>query len=119
MNYVYTCQDASKFAEALNEGYKKVGEEIHDMGYTKLFDLGDAAHIIPKVLGGSTTTYKCDGHWIDNGDVGLRTLLVGGHPIDGASAGLGRFDSFGDVSYSQKYVGFRLVSTSVSFPESE
>ena len=119
MNYVYTCQDASKFAEALNEGYKKVGEEVRDTGYTKLFDLGDAAHIIPKVLGGSTTTYKCDDHQIDNGNVGLRTLLVGGHPIDGASAGLGCFNSFGDVLYSQKYVGFRLVSTSVSFPESK
>ena len=62
MNYVYTCQDPTKYADSLNDGYEKVGEEIHQDGYNKLFDLGDAAHIIPNVMGGSDTKFKCDYH---------------------------------------------------------
>lgn len=62
MNYVYTCQDASKYADTLNDSYVKVGEEIHQNGYIKSFDLGDAAHIIPHVMGGYTTQYICDYH---------------------------------------------------------
>ena len=62
MNYVYTCQDASKYADTLNDSYVKVGEEIHQDGYTKSFDLGDAAYIIPHVMGGNTTKYICDYH---------------------------------------------------------
>ena len=62
MNYVYTCQDASKYADTLNDSYVKVGEEIYQDGYTKSFDLGDAAHIIPHVMGGNTTKYICDYH---------------------------------------------------------
>ena len=62
MNYVYTCQDASKYADTLNDSYVKVGEEIHQDGYTKSFDLGDAAYIIPHVMGGDTTKYICDYH---------------------------------------------------------
>ena len=62
MNYVYTCQDASKYADTLNDSYVKVGEEIYNDGYTKSFDLGDAAHIIPHVIGDNPTTYICDYH---------------------------------------------------------
>lgn len=60
MNYVYTCQDASKYADTLNDSYVKVGEEVPQSGYIKSFDLGDAAHIIPHVMGGNATQYICD-----------------------------------------------------------
>ena len=115
MNYVYTCQDASKYADTLNDSYVKVGEEIHQEGYTKSFDLGDAAHIIPHVMGGGTTTYICDYHWVGSKDKILRTLLVSGCADAGASAGLGCFDSLGGVSSVWATFGFRSVSTSVSF----
>lgn len=119
MNYVYTCQDANKFADALNDSYEKVGEEVHQDGYTKLFDLGDAAHIIPKVMGGNTTTYKCDYHWTGSKNATLRTLIVGGNASDGTNAGLGAFYSYYGVSYSWAAVGFRSVSSFLSFSESE
>ena len=115
MNYVYTCQDASKYADTLNDSYVKVGEEIHQDGYTKSFDLGDAAHIIPHVMGGDTTKYICDYHWTGSKDKTLRTLLVGGRANDGANAGLGRFDSSGGVSGAWTDIGFRSVSGFVSF----
>jgi hypothetical protein len=115
MNYVYTCQDASKYADTLNDSYVKVGEEIHQDGYTKSFDLGDAAHIIPHVMGGDTTKYICDYHWTGGKDRTLRTLLVGGSAANGAYAGLGRFHSVGGVSSAWANVGFRSVSGFVSF----
>jgi len=115
MNYVYTCQDASKYADALNDSYVKVGEEIHQDGYTKSFDLGDAAHIIPHVMGGNTTQYICDYHWTGSKDKTLRTLIVGGNAHDGAPAGLGNFNSYGGVSLAWAYLGFRSVSSFLSF----
>ena len=115
MNYVYTCQDASKYADTLNDSYVKVGEEIHQDGYTMSFDLGDAAHIIPHVMGGNTTQYICDYHWAGSKDKTLRTLFVGGGANDGATAGLGGFDSSYDVSNAWASFGFRSVSGFVSF----
>ena len=119
MNYVYTCQDPDKFGETLTEDWEKIGEEIHQDGYTKLFDLGDAAHIIPKVMGGNTTTYKCDYHWTGAKNNTLRALVVGGSADNGAYAGLGGFNSAGAVSYSWATVGFRSVSRFLSFSAQE
>lgn len=120
MNYVYTCQDPDKYADNLNgDGYEKVGEEIHQDGYTKVFDLGDAAHIIPNVIGGNATTYKCDYHQVDSKNTILRVLIVGGGAQYGTGAGLGRFSSGREVSYSCTYVGFRSVSRFMSFSSQE
>ena len=115
MNYVYTCQDASKYADTLNDSYVKVGEEIHQDGYTKSFDLGDAAHIIPHVMGGNTTKYICDYHQTGSKDKALRTLLVGGSTNNSAGAGLGGFYSSAVVSFSWSSIGFRSVSSFGSF----
>lgn len=115
MNYVYTCQDASKYADTLNDSYVKVGEEIHQDGYTKSFDLGDAAHIIPHVMGGDTTKYICDYHWTGDKNKTLRTLLVGGDDSNGALAGLGYFHTYDSVSRAWENVGFRSVSGFMSF----
>lgn len=119
MNYVYTCKDPDKFGETLTEDWEKIGEEIHQDGYTKLFDLGDAAHIIPKVMGGNTTTYKCDYHWTGAKNATLRALLVGGCADTGSDAGLGYFGSYHAVSRSWTIVGFRSVSRFVSFSSQE
>lgn len=115
MNYVYTCQDASKYADTLNDSYVKVGEEIQQRGYTKSFDLGDAAHIIPHVMGGNTTQYICDYHWPEDRYKNLLTLTVGGSASDGSYAGLGCFNSDGNVSKVWLNVGFRSVSGFLSF----
>ena len=115
MNYVYTCQDASKYADTLNDSYVKVGEEIHQDGYTKSFNLGDAAHIIPHVMGGDTTKYICDYHWTGGKDKTLRTLFVGGRADYGADAGLGGFGSVSGVSSAWTTIGFRSVSGFMSF----
>lgn len=57
---IYTCQDYSKYAEVIGDGYNKVGEFQKINGFIKLFDLGNSANIFPKIGGGSATQYKCD-----------------------------------------------------------
>lgn len=116
---VYTTTDPNNYGdnESAKNAMEIAGHEIHQDGYTKEFDLGDAAHIIPESVGGDTTKYKCDYHWTGSKDTSLRTLIVGGRAANGAGAGLGGFGSNCGVSYSAADVGFRSVSTFVSFSE--
>ena len=110
MKYVYTCQDASKYADTLNDSYVKVGEEIHQDGYIMSFDLGDAAHIIPHVMGGAATKYICDYHWAGSRNNHLNTLIVCGNANNGAYSGLGYFHSDLDIYSYQASISFRSVS---------
>lgn len=114
MSYVYTCQDASKYADILNDSYVKVGEEIYKDGYTKSFDLGDTAHIIPHVMGGDTTKYICDYQQVYNKDKNLRTFIVGGSARSGQLGGLGYIDSSNNVYVLWQPFGFRSVSNFLS-----
>lgn len=115
MDYVYTCQDASKYADTLNDSYVKVGEELHQDGYIRSFDLGDAAHIIPNLMGGDSTKYTCDYHQTGSKGKDLRMLIVGGDADDGADGGLSGFYSYNNVSDAWGAFGFRSVSSFMSF----
>lgn len=110
MSYVYTCQDASKYADTLNDFYVNVGEEIYNNVYTKSFDLGDAAHIIPHVMGGNPTTYICDYHQTHSINQNLRMFLVGGSARSNYIVGLGYVDSSNSVDIKWQTFGFRSVS---------
>ena len=88
-----------------------MGETGDQNGYTKLFDLGDAAHIIPKVMGGGSTTYKCDYNWVDYNHI--HVPLVGGYARHSMDAGLGNFGLSSGNNLTG--VGFRSVSRFVSF----
>lgn len=116
---VYTTTDPNNYGD--NESTKNVmkiaGHQICRDGYIKEFDLGEAAHIIPESIGGDTTKYKCDGNDIGVKNTILRTLSVGGSPINNSSAGLGAFNSGGGVHNSYLWIGFRSVSAFLSFSE--
>ena len=116
---VYTTTDPNNYGdnEAAKNSMEIAGHEIHQDGYIKEFDLGDAAHIIPESVGGDTTKYKCDYHWTGSKNTSLKTLLVGGNAYDGARAGLGGFLSNNGVSLSYTHIGFRSVSAFLSFSE--
>lgn len=119
MNYVYTCQDASMYADTLSNSYVKVGEAIRRSGWTKSFDLGDAAHIIPHVMGGNSTKYICDYYYAANIGKSLHPLRVGGLANgagSGTAAGIGAFSSNFSSDFNSTYSGFRTVSGFVSFP---
>lgn len=115
--YVYTCQDASKYTDAFTDSYVKVGEEICDDGYIKSFDLGDAAHIIPHVMGGDATKYICSFHLTGSKGKILRIPSVGSSFIDDSTGmGLGAFSSQYRSSAPSAYLGFRTVSSPLSSP---
>lgn len=115
MDYVYTCNDPSKFGDTLTEDYVKTAESIHQDGYVKAFDLGETANIIASQVGGSATTYMCDSHWTGDKNATLRTVRVGGRADDSTRAGLGYLSSGSPVSYPYAAViGFRSASTFVS-----
>lgn len=115
--YIYTCQDASKYADTLNDSYVKVGETPDTSNYISSFDLGDAAHIIPHALRGDSTQYICDYYTSGYNTKTLGTIFVGGSINDTYQAGLGYFNVFSNVSYSNwTNCGFRTVSDFVLFP---
>lgn len=118
INYVYTCQDASMYADIPNDSYVRVGKVTSRNGrfgqYIKSFDLGDAAHIFPRVVGGDSTKYICDFCYTYTTEKGLYSLLIGG--VDGGAAGIGAFDSSRPSDFKSRSSGFRTVSGFVSFP---
>ena len=116
---VYTTTDPNNYSdnESAKNAMEIAGHEIHQDGYTKEFDLGEAAHIIPESVGGDTTKYKCDYHKAGSKNDYIRTLIVGGSASDDADAGLGDFHSLRDMMFENATAGFRSVSSSVSFPE--
>ncbi len=110
MNYIYTCDDPDKFSDSITSDYVKSGENIHQDGYIKNFDLGDSGNIFPIKVGGNTTNYICDYQWTGSKDSVKRTLLVGGRAFNGSFAGLGFFHSNAGVSGAWTTVGFQSVS---------
>ena len=114
---VYTTTDPNNYGddESAKNAMKIAGHQIYENGYTKEFDLGESAHIIPESVGGDTTKYKCDYHWASPKNTSLRILIVGGFASSGSYAGLGTFSSVLDVQRSDGYIGFRSVSAFMSF----
>lgn len=75
-------------------------------GSIKSLQLGEYADMVPKTVGGNTTTYMCDYYWQNSN---LNTLLVGGSVADGSNAGLASFDGVSSVGYAYAHVGARGV----------
>lgn len=111
-NNVYTTTDPAKFGDT--EDYKNqmtiAGRQLFERGYTKAFDLGDKANIIPTTIGGSGTTFMCDYSQIGSKNASLKTLFVGGDVRDNASAGIGSFNSYNVIDISSGLVGFRTLT---------
>lgn len=105
---VYTTTDSSKFGDDTSV-MNVAGIEVVADGYTKEFDLGETGEIIPQLVGGSESTYKCDYHWCSASSTDTRTLLVGGDANHDGKTGLGGFRSYNTVGAAIPYVGFRSV----------
>lgn len=104
---VYTTTDSSKFGDDISF-MNVAGLEVTTNGYTKEFDLRETGEIIPQLVGGSESTYKCDHHWSNEGTHN-RTLVVGGIACFDEQCGLGFFDSNEPVDSVDSSVGFRSV----------
>ena len=109
---VYTTSDSSKFGDDTSI-MNVAGIEVAKDGYTKEFDLRETGEIIPQLIGGSESTYKCDYHWCNAQNTDNRALLVGGTAATGGAAGLGYFASPDGVGTAGPHVGFRSVVLAV------
>lgn len=105
---VYTTTDSSKF-NAGSSVMNVAGIEVAANGYIKEFDLGETGEIIPQLIGGSGSTYKCDYHYCDSSSTNNRTLFVGGSMLGGNLCGLGFFSSDYTVGEARPDAGFRSV----------
>ena len=100
MNIVYVSDNPDDFNDSDISKYYIAGYEVHSDGYTKEWALGDKAEIIPRIMGGSESLYKCDYHWVGEKNPILRTLFLGGDAGIGSLAGLGLFRSDYYVDFS-------------------
>ena len=100
MNIVYVSDNPDDFNDSDISKYYIAGYKVHSNGYTKEWALGDKAEIIPRIMGGSESLYKCDYHWVGEKNSTLRTLILGGRAATGSKAGLGGFLSNLSVGYS-------------------
>lgn len=107
---VYVCSDPDKFNDTNYDGYAFVGNEARKEGYTKDIIFGEGGEIIPKEVGGGSTTYFCDYHYtnIPSSGVALRGLLFGGYAGNGAYCGFACADSYSAPSIAGANVGSRL-----------
>ena len=84
---------------------KIVGMEISKGGYIKEWDLGNTAEIIPRLVGGSATQYKCDLH---STNPGASRILTFGNTVNVHSYnGLGHYSSIYDKETPSTTFGYR------------
>lgn len=105
---VYTTSDSSKFGDDTSV-MNVAGVEVAKNEFTKEFDLRETGEIIPQLVGGSESKYKCDYHLCNSWSTDKRTLMVGGDAYNGGQAGLGSFASNAGVGAAGSSVGFRSV----------
>lgn len=105
---VYTTADVLKYGDDYSL-FDIAGVEIAQDGWTKTFNLGSKAEIIPSSIAGSESTYKCDYHWCNSNSVDWRVLLVGGSASYSGPAGLGSFNSYAGVGLADSTAGFRSL----------
>ena len=108
---VYCCTENNFYSDSKDDlkNYRYKGEQIRKDGYIKDILFGEEGDIIPRVVGGSTTTYLCDYAYGSANNINVFTLIVGGHASHGLSAGLTRFNSSNLASFPDVTCGVRSI----------
>ena len=109
LSKVFVCEDSSKLNDTNYNGYKHVGNEARTNGFVKEIIFGEEGEIMPSLVGGGSTQFFCDYHYINIPTTeALRGVLFGGHAASGASCGLASARSDAAPSGSAEYLGSRL-----------
>lgn len=109
LSKVFVCSDPSKFSDTSYDGYSHVGNEARAEGYVKEVIFGEGGEIMPKAVGGGSTTYFCDYHYTNIPTTEtLRGVLFGGPAHYGANAGFAFARSIYAPSHPIAHVGSRL-----------
>ena len=110
LSKAFICHDPANFQDSNYANYSHVGNINRIGGYIKEVLFGVGGEILPKLVGGGSTTYFCDNHWtnIQTSGETLRGLVFGGSAKDGAYAGLACAPSSYFPSLSHTDFGSRL-----------
>jgi hypothetical protein len=104
----YISETPANYSDSIYEGYTNVGTIASTEGYVKRILDNTKACLLPKEVGGSSSSYWCDYYWGNASPDGLRGLLVGGAATDGVYAGLACSLSNFAPSAANAFVGSRL-----------
>lgn len=109
LSKVFVCHDPANFSDTGYDGYSLVGNECREQGWVKELIFGEGGEIMPKEVGGSSSTYICDYHYtnIPTAET-LRGLLFGGSASCGANAGFASAYSTYAPSGANTHFGSRL-----------
>lgn len=108
----YIITDPEKYTDDLEEAKTNAVRSLqqpHGEGYIKEWHIGVNADMIPKAVGGTSSTYMCDYYWVNYDDT-PETLIVSGRLNSGSAAGLGYFHSNTPVGHVSPNVGFRTIT---------
>lgn len=106
---VYVCQDPSKFNDSNYNGYTLAGQEARSEGYVKEIIFGNEGCLMPKTVGGGSSSDFCDYHYTNiPTSTTLRGVRFGGSADDGASDGFACARSDAAPSSANSYIGSRL-----------
>lgn len=111
---LYVSDDPTQYASSLNSSYKAIGPlplESTGDGYVKEICFGATGDIMPKKLGGSSTTYFCDYYYHNTSTQAANTVhgvFFGGNAADGALCGFLSAHTYRAPSYARATIGSRL-----------
>lgn len=110
LSKAFICHNPANFQDSNYANYSHVGNIDRVGGYIKEVLFGVGGEILPKLVGGGSTTYFCDNHYTDTKQSGeaLRGLLFGGYAGDGEYVGLACAGSYVVPSIPISYFGSRL-----------
>ena len=110
LSKAFICHDPANFQDSNYANYSHVGNIDRVGGYIKEVLFGVGGEILPKLVGGGSTTYFCDNYLtgIPTSGEALHGLLFGGSAHHSAFAGLAFADSSYAPSNSRANVGSRL-----------
>ena len=109
-NYkAYICYDCTKFKTSVSADYSEVGytltknsDWVKEMGH----DTNHPSVRLPVTVGGSSSTYYCDGYWISAGT--NHELLFGGDMDDISGAGVCYWFGSYTLGAAAWFIGSRL-----------
>ncbi len=110
LSKAFICHNPANFQDSNYANYSHVGNVARVEGYIKEVLFGVGGEILPKLVGGGSTTYFCDNYYtnIPTSGEALRGLLFGGTAANGANAGLACAHSLAAPSSAGTSVGSRL-----------
>ena len=104
----YICTDPSKYKDDVSTDYTDTGVTLCESGWIKGLGMSTQAPwaFLPDTNGGSATTFVPDYVY---SDAGWQVLMVGGNYGNGTYAGLWFFYASNSSSYSDTFIGARLL----------